>query len=450
MVQPPILVVLDLDKTVWDFYAERVEPWAQSLRPCAADRNADGTHDAVESRDRGGKRKWNLHSQSRAVAKHLLASPQRFVVRVASASPATSTARKLLRLYGLGALVRHSQIYSGSKDRHLRVIEAETKISLDSNCIFFDDAPVFLSQARKLGVVAVKVDPDVGVTLTLLEKGLRELQSKRSSARILKSFCHTNSDNAPEVFSVSKTKKRTAPSILDFMQGSKKKKKPPQQTFVDCPVCFKSVPRLNINHHVSKCLEGSAVSSSQKSKLKNAGGLGVKRLRSGRSFQGASLLPGVHIFKDFVSVEEEVSLIADLRRSLPAWKISHWNGVHWNKEWGVKIRFEGPANKSTIDPSSLGAKLPLFLKRIADKFTCGEYLPVSKFYPNECNAIKYEKRLGHFLGPVSNISFYQQITLFSSVLMNLILFCFSTLTIEVTAESCLQMFRCAAMRRCCM
>ena len=181
------LVVLDLDKTVWDFYAEHAAECADSLRPCAACKNADGSHDIVESRKRPGKR-WRLHDEARAAIHKLFASPDKYVVRVASASSATTTARKLLRLYGLGKMVPHSQIYSGSKERHLRMIEAETRIPLDTRCVFFDDAPQFLAQARKLGVCAIKVDPSVGITPQLIQHGLRELYSRQASSRMLKSF----------------------------------------------------------------------------------------------------------------------------------------------------------------------------------------------------------------------------------------------------------------------
>ena len=127
----------------------------------------------------------------------------------------------------------------------------------------------------------------------------------------------------------------------------------------------------------------------------------AKKLNSGRKFQNASRLPGLHIFPDFVSPEEEAQLIQSIEQTRPPFRISNWNGKHWNKEWGTKIRFIGTKDAANgIDDASQSVPLPPFLQLISDRFTNGDYLPTAAFVPNNCNAIKYQATArGHYLGP---------------------------------------------------
>jgi len=69
-------------------------------------------------------------------------------VAIASASPAASTATRLLRGFGLDYAASH--IAPGRKDTHLKKIAGELRISL-AKAVFFDDLPHNIKTAESLG-----------------------------------------------------------------------------------------------------------------------------------------------------------------------------------------------------------------------------------------------------------------------------------------------------------
>ena len=107
----PILIVLDLDHTVWNFYATDA---SDAMSPYHSIDN-----DTVSSAD---MQRFELFKGSREVIAYVLARPSQFVVRVASASVATQCAKELLSLFGLQPLCVGAQIYGGDKTKHLKMI----------------------------------------------------------------------------------------------------------------------------------------------------------------------------------------------------------------------------------------------------------------------------------------------------------------------------------------
>ena len=123
----------------------------------------------------------------------------------------------------------------------------------------------------------------------------------------------------------------------------------------------------------------------------------AKRLSRGRSFPHAARLPGLHVFENFVSPEQEGPLLRAIERAAPPWSLSKWNGVKMLKEWGTRIVFDNGV--AAIDDASQSSPLPDFLQALAARFTGGDYLPCAAFRPNNCNAITYLPKKGHSLEP---------------------------------------------------
>ena len=465
------LVVLDLDLTVWAFYADHAAT--------AAAAGGGGGFRSLGDPDvlvvDGGRTEWRLCGEARRVIEHLAARPEQYVVRIASASAAGATARALLRAYGFSALVRGAQIYPGNKGaRHLAEIARETGLPL-SEAVFFDDVPSFCRQVEAAGATAVRVDRDRGVTMADLTRGLARAISTAKSARFLQQFVRPSS--VPKATSKHKsTPSSTAAAratVFSAAFASSSSSSSSSSRFTECPVCQKSILISRADAHVLKCLEATEPESPPEKKaslfvapsaaaampIRSSSAMpsrdmpssavlppsavlpsampssiipadanpppsssaaaphsptttitttpnlfhalihNQKKLSAGRSFRHHEKLPGVHIFENFVSLEQEAALLAHIERADPNWQVSRWNGLHLNKEWGQKIIFDrsGARPIGMLDASS--TPLPAFLREVAASFTSGAYLPTAAFRPNHCNAIRYVPAEGHYLGP---------------------------------------------------
>ena len=234
-----ILIILDLDQTVFNFYAHNAYASVQSFPPF--------TKVNKDTLKTSNGQQFQLFPGARKVIEFLLAKPNEYIVRIASASRATSCAKEMLLLFGFPArLLKGAQIFSGDKTKHLTTIGLETQISLNSRCIFFDDLTVFCNQAEKIGVTAVKVDPSVGITLELLSHGLSKLKTKNKSSNFMSQW-------ASKVINVKKRKTTTTTKTLTSKSSKIRSNK--QSRFTACPVCLKSFPTSRIQNHVIKCLE---------------------------------------------------------------------------------------------------------------------------------------------------------------------------------------------------
>lgn len=473
-----LLVVLDLDKTIFNFYADNAASAAKGRGFVLSDGNGHDRLVIKQSGDCGSQGAsattvWSLHSQARIVINHLLAHPEQFVVRIASASNSGGTARAMLQAYGFPSrLWEGSQIYSGDKTKHLNDISRETGIPL-SQAIFFDDAPVFCKQAELAGVVAIRVDPNVGITMRHLLRGVQVLKNRSSAAKFMQQFLRGSSKKGGNEKTHSQAKSlskpshkwksgassRSSSSLTSFFSSkssSKALSSSKTTRFTECPVCGKSIFIAHADSHVIKCLQAkpskdSSVKSSSSpprsthilSQLAQPSsshqGLAIsprrtapifkspskRMLITGRNFRGHEKLPGVHVFEDFVSLEEEEQLLTKIDASAAPWALSRWNGLHLNKEWGRRIVFDQSGSKPVAMMDDASKPLPKFLQDLSARFTSGKYLPTAAFRPNQCNAITYVVSQGHHISP-----HFDDRRLSGEMLANLSLVCDATMVYE--------------------
>lgn len=114
-------------------------------------------------------------------------------------------------------------------------------------------------------------------------------------------------------------------------------------------------------------------------------------------------IPGLFVFEDFITEEEEAQILADLdgkrgdddslstvKQGFLPWKAANFNGAHQGKRWGVHCNLRDRKVSAPENP------LPNFVESlILPKLN--RIHPMKGIVPNEANAIDYRRRLGHFL-----------------------------------------------------
>ena len=121
-------------------------------------------------------------------------------------------------------------------------------------------------------------------------------------------------------------------------------------------------------------------------------------------------LSGLYLVEEFVSAEEEARLLTWLDAASPGWVLRNFNGPAFGQRWGVttdlKLRTVSreagnpmPAVLTQLAARMRGLRLSETLGAPA-AIEVGATLPspLSDFYANEANALKYVRADGHYLG----------------------------------------------------
>lgn len=109
-------------------------------------------------------------------------------------------------------------------------------------------------------------------------------------------------------------------------------------------------------------------------------------------------LKGQCLVLDFVSVEEEASLLAWLdSEAEPRWVLRDFNGPAYGKRWGVTTDL----NRRTVGPPlhPMPPQLLALARRMREALrgAAGCTSPIANFEPNEANALDYRRDEGHHL-----------------------------------------------------
>lgn len=136
---------------------------------------------ASEAHDPHGNRTLRLYSAVKPVFVALAAAC--VPIAVASSSPATDTARRLLRLFGLQ--VTAFEVHAGRKEVHLRAISSQLALPLE-RLLFFDDLPHNIRDASALGCTACLVRG--GLSESDVLAGLRRFGERRRGAALMSSW----------------------------------------------------------------------------------------------------------------------------------------------------------------------------------------------------------------------------------------------------------------------
>ena len=218
---PKLLVVVDLDYTLWPYYAHNV------------------TNERVH--------KCVLFDGVTEVLQHLkvLQDKNEIVVSIASASPKKEVCVKILKQHNQAWVLKHNRIFHDNKQRHIRELCKETKIPMERT-VLFDDSKYFRNQVQQIGVLAIPIDPKIGITLKDVRSGIERLKSRQKERSMMSSYFKRGGGGGE---SSSCTKKRSK----EINNSKKKKKKRRLDDDIACPICNLKFPKDTIEEHASSC-----------------------------------------------------------------------------------------------------------------------------------------------------------------------------------------------------
>jgi len=105
-------------------------------------------------------------------------------------------------------------------------------------------------------------------------------------------------------------------------------------------------------------------------------------------------LQGHLVVEDFLSEAEEEELIQHVEAPSPSWATQRHNGLHMGKQWGVRNLY----GQGIVLPPLASAPFPDWLAPFVERIRA--QLPaLSRFAPNEVNAIWYDRARGDWLRP---------------------------------------------------
>mmetsp|Transcript_3181 Transcript_3181/g.3942 ORF Transcript_3181/g.3942 Transcript_3181/m.3942 type:complete len:279 (-) Transcript_3181:140-976(-) len=175
-------------------------------------------------------------------------------------------------------------------------------------------------------------------------------------------------------------------------KSTKNKKQLSESRFTNCPICFKNIALHTINDHLDSDCSSTKTSIAFAPHQKNivSPTLPLNPLVGDVSNQKPS---GLYIIESFLSIEEENDLINILDNcQLNPWVLGSFNGPSKGKKWGIRT------NLKTREFQEPLHELPKELLNIAARIRTISQPSMKDFYPNEANAISYEKAKGHYLG----------------------------------------------------
>ena len=256
-------------------------------------------------------------------------------------------------------------------------------------------------------------------------------------------------------------------------------KKSKIEEYVACPICEIEVTSTLIQLHVDSCLqktEQSPVKCEKGPVASSQSDINVQRWIHVKS-DGAQMpndvrlvevhdVPGLWLIYDFISEEEEESIVNFLDSDITPWHFSKFNGNCNSKSFGVKTQFGAPGEERCVrrNNPALGEfdipqylePFPLRLQYIiqqvlndhdSNKSRCDSEKPekhtlgllyqkssvppreVVSFVPNECNANSYESKANHYLRP-----HFDDRILSGPILMNMSLMCDSKMTYHLATN----------------
>ena len=155
------LVVFDLDHTLWPFGIDqfKFKPPYRKIK-----------EQVVDSEDKP----MNPFPEVAQVLNKLHANG--YELAVASRTTYPEGAHSLIELFGWNRLIQYRQIYPGSKVSHFANLKLDSGFSY-KQMLFFDDEQRNINDTKPLGVTAVLVNGQIGVTLALIDKCLNERQT---------------------------------------------------------------------------------------------------------------------------------------------------------------------------------------------------------------------------------------------------------------------------------
>lgn len=165
----PRLIVFDLDRTLWPFGIDEFVYKPPYKRDAASGKIFDS------------ERKPMSPYPEVTQAIELIAANE-IEVGVASRTTYPDGAYSLINLFGWDNLIKYREIYPGSKTTHFNNLKNKTGIDL-RDMVFFDDEQRNINDTRPLGLTAILVNPESGITLEVIRAGLEQFAKNYNMSR---------------------------------------------------------------------------------------------------------------------------------------------------------------------------------------------------------------------------------------------------------------------------
>ena len=161
----PKLIIFDLDHTLWPFGVDRFDykpPYRKTANGQIVDKN---------------QQVMNCYTDVPTVLRKL--SSDGYDMAVASRTEYPEGANHLINLFDWDKYFKYREIYPGSKITHFGNFQTKSKYNYNE-MIFFDDEERNIIDISPLGVTAILVDRNHGITLKVVNDGLLQFASSRS------------------------------------------------------------------------------------------------------------------------------------------------------------------------------------------------------------------------------------------------------------------------------
>ncbi|XP_029634371.1 magnesium-dependent phosphatase 1 isoform X1 [Octopus sinensis] len=164
-VDKPKLIVFDLDYTLWPFWVDTHVSPPFELRK---DKVYDSLGDHVTHFPEVPEVLQSLQNEG-------------YKLGVASRTGAIKSAKQLMDLFNWSKYFEFSEIYPGDKTIHFSQFHKHSNIPYE-DMLFFDDEGRNVTAVGNIGVTAIHVHKNTGVTKEVMEEGLKKFAENKKKA----------------------------------------------------------------------------------------------------------------------------------------------------------------------------------------------------------------------------------------------------------------------------
>lgn len=165
IVNKPKCIVFDLDMTLWPFLIDNqiFFPF-RKINSHGKMKLFDNNNNEVKPYDDVPLILYTLRNEC---------FKNKEFIAIASRATASERAMQLIDLFEWTNYFDSFQIYSGSKQKHMKQIKKELKLKSFDEILFFDDSKLNLETTKNLGVIGHKVTRHYGLSLEEFLNGLK-------------------------------------------------------------------------------------------------------------------------------------------------------------------------------------------------------------------------------------------------------------------------------------
>lgn len=169
LIKKPKIIVFDLDYTLWPYFVD-----CHVVPPISIKNNS--STELVDSQGFLMNGFKDVTRILKTLKHHCLNKNEHLAI--ASRSTTHKLAMETIEALGWKDYFSSFQIYPKPKNVHMKEIISDLKFNDYNEILFFDDEVYNIKTTNKLGVVAIEINPYVGVDVNVVIEGLNIFNSK--------------------------------------------------------------------------------------------------------------------------------------------------------------------------------------------------------------------------------------------------------------------------------